>query len=87
MNDSQHRDGRNARKVVEWLGEKSYGDKPFFITVGIHKPHVPFIAPQKYFNPYPKNRLPFGLNPVAPVALLLTDSAVPWPSVYETVTL
>ena len=64
LNDSQHRDGRNARKVVEWLGEKSYGDKPFFITVGIHKPHVPFIAPQKYFNLYPKNRLQFELNPV-----------------------
>ena len=62
--DSQHREGRHARKVVEWLGEKSHGDKPFFITVGIHKPHVPFIAPQKYFNLYPKNRLQFELNPV-----------------------
>ena len=63
LNDSQHRDGRNARKVVEWLDKKSYGDKPFFITVGIHKPHVPFIAPQKYFDLYPKRDLQFELSP------------------------
>ncbi|MDP6251494.1 MAG: sulfatase [Verrucomicrobiota bacterium] len=63
LNDSQHRDGRNARKVVEWIDKKSYGDKPFFITVGIHKPHVPFIAPQKYFDLYPKRDLQFELSP------------------------
>ena len=63
LKDDQHRDGRNARKVVEWLDKKSYGDKPFFITVGIHKPHVPFIAPQKYFDLYPKQKLQFELSP------------------------
>ena len=63
LKDDQHRDGRNARKVVEWLDKKSYGDKPFFITVGIHKPHVPFIAPQKYFDLYPRQKLQFELSP------------------------
>ena len=63
LKDDQHRDGRNARKVVEWLDKKSYGDKPFFITVGIHKPHVPFIAPQKYFDLYPQQKLQFELSP------------------------
>ena len=63
LRDEQHRDGRNARKVVEWLHKKNYGDKPFFITVGIHKPHVPFIAPQKYFDIYPKKKLQFKLSP------------------------
>jgi len=63
LDDLQHRDGRNARKVVEWLEKKSYGDNPFFITVGIHKPHVPFIAPQKYFNLYPRQELQFELSP------------------------
>ena len=63
LKDKQHRDGRNARKVVDWLDKKSYGDKPFFITVGIHKPHVPFIAPQKYFDLYPQQKLKFELSP------------------------
>jgi len=63
LNDAQHRDGRNARKAVEWLDKKSFGDKPFFITVGIHKPHVPFIAPQKYFDLYPRHKLQFELSP------------------------
>jgi len=63
LGDAQHRDGRNVRKVVEWLDKKSYGNKSFFITVGIHKPHVPFIAPQKYFDLYPKRELQFELSP------------------------
>ena len=63
LNDAQHRDGRNARKAVEWLDKKSFGEKPFFITVGIHKPHVPFIAPQKYFDLYPQQKLQFDLSP------------------------
>ncbi|HCV99727.1 MAG TPA: hypothetical protein DGJ56_10580 [Verrucomicrobiales bacterium] len=29
LNDAQHRDGRNARKAVDWLDKKSFGDKPF----------------------------------------------------------
>ena len=43
--------------------KKSFGGKPFFITVGIHKPHVPFIAPQKYFDLYPQQKLQFDLSP------------------------
>ncbi|MDB4782068.1 sulfatase [bacterium] len=51
--EEQHKDGKNARTVARWLKEKPNGKKPFFITCGIQKPHVPFLAPQKYFDLYP----------------------------------
>ena len=57
MSDEEHKDGRNVRRVVSWLDKKSHGDKPFFIACGIQKPHVPFWAPQKYFDMYPREKL------------------------------
>lgn len=57
MTDAEHKDGKNARQIVDWLEKRSYGDKPFFMVCGIHKPHVPFWAPRKYFEMYPKASL------------------------------
>ncbi|MCH2181092.1 MAG: sulfatase-like hydrolase/transferase [Mariniblastus sp.] len=57
LQDAQHKDGKNVRQVISWLDEESYGDQPFFIACGIQKPHVPFLAPQKYFDRYPLDSL------------------------------
>ncbi len=62
LRDEQHRDGKNVRQVATWLKEKSYGDKPFFIALGIQKPHVPFLAPDKYFDLYPQEKISFYRN-------------------------
>ena len=59
LTDAQHKDGKNARQVVKWLGEKSHGDKPFFIALGLQKPHVPFLAPDKYFDLYPFDKITY----------------------------
>ena len=40
-----------AAEAVRLLDENR--DKPFFIGVGFHKPHDPFIAPKEYFDRYP----------------------------------
>ena len=48
---------------MRWLKEKSYGDKPFFIAMGIQKPHVPFLAPDKYFEMYPRDKIQFHRDP------------------------
>ncbi|MEM8669065.1 MAG: sulfatase [Planctomycetota bacterium] len=53
LTDDQHKDGKNARQVAQWLSDQSHGEKPFFIACGIQKPHVPFLAPNKYFDQYP----------------------------------
>ena len=33
------------------------GDKPFFMTVGYHKPHLPLVAPKKYWNLYDREKI------------------------------
>ncbi len=63
LTDEQHRDGKNAQQAREWIQNESYGDKPFLMAVGIHKPHVPFLAPYKYFEKYPKEGLAFDKPP------------------------
>jgi iduronate 2-sulfatase len=50
-NDEDQRDGQTAKKAVEFI--KSKKEKPFFLAVGLHKPHDPFVAPKKYFDMYP----------------------------------
>ena len=30
--------------------------KPYFMAVGFHKPHLPFVAPKKYWDLYDKNK-------------------------------
>jgi len=48
--DLVHSDGKTAAKAVELLGQ--YADRPFFLAVGFVRPHVPFVAPKSYFEPY-----------------------------------
>ena len=65
-NDEDQPDGQIARKAVEFI--KTEKEKPFFLAVGFHKPHDPFIAPKKYFDLYPLEncnppQLPEGWKP------------------------
>ncbi|MEN1680067.1 MAG: sulfatase [Planctomycetota bacterium] len=48
--DAAQPDGMLADEAVRVLEE--VGDDPFFVAVGFHKPHDPFIAPREYFAPY-----------------------------------
>lgn len=59
LEDQQHKDGKNARQVAKWLADQAHGEKPFFIACGIQKPHVPFLAPGKYFDLYPPQQIEF----------------------------
>ena len=61
--DNALRDGETADKAIETLREIK--DKQFFLAVGFCKPHLPFVAPKKYFDLYPpdKIRLPDNYFP------------------------
>jgi len=49
--DEDQGDGLIAKEAVEFINQTH--DKPFFLAVGFHKPHDPFIAPAPYFDLYP----------------------------------
>ncbi|MEM1157898.1 MAG: sulfatase [Verrucomicrobiota bacterium] len=59
--DIDQPDGQVAAAAVRILEENQ--DKPFFIGYGIHKPHDPFISPQKYFDYYPKGTTTLPAEP------------------------
>lgn len=48
--DSYFRDGATADLAVQTLRERSQKAEPFFLAVGFSKPHLPFVAPKKYFD-------------------------------------
>ncbi len=50
-------DAQHAAWAVERLQE-SY-DQPFFLAVGFKRPHLPFIAPRKYFEQYPLDAITY----------------------------
>jgi uncharacterized sulfatase len=53
--DAEHTDGKVAAETIALL-EKNAG-RPFFIGAGFYRPHCPFIAPRKYFDMYPLDRI------------------------------
>ena len=40
-----------ARAAANWL--KNPSDRPFFLAVGFHKPHLPWKVPQRFFDDIP----------------------------------
>jgi arylsulfatase A-like enzyme len=44
-------DYRITSWVIDKLGQKH--DKPFFLACGLHKPHMPWFVPQKYYDQFP----------------------------------
>ena len=53
--DEAHTDGKVAAETIALLEKNT--DRPFFIGAGFYRPHCPFIAPKKYFDLYPLDRI------------------------------
>ncbi len=52
VEDTTYADGLRAEFAVEQIGQLAEGKKPFFLAVGFTKPHLPFIAPKRYWDLY-----------------------------------
>ncbi len=48
---SDQPDYQTANKAIDLL--RNHKDKPFFLAVGLIRPHYPNVAPEQYFEPYP----------------------------------
>ena len=62
-NDAEMGDFQLAEKAAAALHEKF--DKPFFMSVGFFRPHVPLYAPPKWFDLYDVERIALPNNPVS----------------------
>ncbi len=64
--DNKLFDGQMAEHAVERLQALAKEEKPFFLAVGFLKPHLPFIAPKKYFDLYDPRQIKLADNPYHP---------------------
>lgn len=62
--DSAYPDGVSADRALEELNRLK--DRPFFLAVGFHKPHLPFTAPKKYWDMYREEDIRPADNPFIP---------------------
>jgi iduronate 2-sulfatase len=58
--DREQTDAIGAEMTIKLLEEHAQGSKPFFIACGFYRPHTPYVAPKKYFEMYPKDKLPLA---------------------------
>lgn len=79
--DTEQTDGKVADATIRLL--KEHREEPFFIAAGFYRPHIPYIAPKRYFDLYDLDRTPLPIVPqgyrrrVPPAALASTPQ---WPN-------
>ncbi len=64
--DTAYPDGLITETALGEMDRLAKGDKPFFLAVGIIRPHLPFGAPAKYMEPYADAKLPPIPHPEKP---------------------
>lgn len=65
--DNALADGMTADKAIETL--RQVKDKRFFLAVGFLKPHLPSVAPKKYFEMYDRSQIKLPDNPYPPIGV------------------
>jgi arylsulfatase A-like enzyme len=52
VNDDAYEDGKIVQRSLEDMRRLSRKGQPFFLAVGLHRPHLPFNAPKRYYDLY-----------------------------------
>lgn len=64
--DDIYPDGPSIDEALRQMDELASAEKPFFLAVGILRPHLPFGAPARYLEPYINLELPPTPHPEKP---------------------
>lgn len=60
--DETYVDGARALVAAKKIGKLAAEDEPFFFAVGYTKPHLPFVAPRKYWDLYERDDFSMPTN-------------------------
>ncbi len=66
VDDDAYYDGAQTTRAIEILQELKADNKPFFLSVGYYRPHLPFNAPKKYWDMYQRQEIPLAVNQFVP---------------------
>jgi iduronate 2-sulfatase len=55
--DDAYMDGAMTNYAIGQLKDLKNSTTPFFLAVGFKKPHLPFVAPKKYWDMYDRNKI------------------------------
>jgi choline-sulfatase len=84
--DEEQTDGIGATAAIRMMEENR--DRPFFVAAGFYRPHCPYVAPKKYFEWYPLEKIampdePEGYLELVPPPALASTRPWPWFGVTE----
>jgi iduronate 2-sulfatase len=65
--DQAYRDGYNTDLAIATMKDMlKTPDKPFFLALGFHKPHLNFVAPKRYWDLYDPTKIPLATQAEGP---------------------
>lgn len=57
VSDEAYQDGIYTVEALKRLQKFASGNKPFLLALGYQRPHLPFVAPKKYWDLYDRNSI------------------------------
>ncbi|TWT84326.1 Choline-sulfatase [Planctomycetes bacterium CA13] len=76
----EHKDGALVKNAKQWLQQraKKSASKPFFMCVGLKKPHSPYAAPKRFFNLHQREAM--QITDIKPPGDILTHYSLSFPN-------